>query len=81
MTMFYGQRNANEGNADELAGRLRHGPTGRQLATDGSFVHRVVEEDPATLFLMPPNGFTVVWNHGGTLENWTFTRDTGWQQV
>ena len=64
--------------ADDLRGRMSLSPTGRQLASDGSFVLGLYTADPADALISPPDGTCVLWNNSGTLTIAAFTRATGW---
>lgn len=83
MTADYGQRDAAQGSADDLRGRMAMSPTGRQLISDGSFVLSVYESDPADTLIAPANG-TLVWWYAAdtdTLKQCGFTRASGWRYV
>lgn len=79
MTSDYGQRDVSQAAGDELAGRLRMSPTGRQLSSDGSFVLGLYTSDPASALIAPPDGTCVLWNNAGVLTLAAFTRATGWK--
>lgn len=70
---------------DNLAGRMRMSPSGRQLSVDGSHVDALLNFDPsgptANATQIYPEGGGGLYDRAGTLERWSFTRATGWQQV
>jgi len=70
---------------DDLRHRMSASPTGRQLAVDGNLVVEIVDFDPndasADITQIRPDGSEVLYIRSGTQERWSFTRETGWQQV
>lgn len=66
---------------EDLRWRMQQSPTGRQLSIDGNFVLSVVDDDPNTSVEISPDGTSVLYDRAGTLEIWSFTRETGWLQI
>ncbi len=80
MTNFQGVGFRSVGDApDDLRGRMASSPTGRQLASDGSFVLSGFTQDPAQVLLSPSDNTMVLWDNVGVLTLASFTRATGWK--
>lgn len=78
-----GYRDTSQGPQDDLRYRMMASPTGRQMASDGSFVFAVYPSDPTQAILSPPDGTAVMWEDEATGDRFisTFLRATGWKST